>query len=311
MDKSRMTFTFRPTPREPANEMKPFREIPKNPYQKERFRSSFRNTSREYGRNHLNKPPLPGRGTWLLPALLAAVTGIALGLGVLFVFKNGASDLHPTVETVGPQGNTAAQETPVMLPGIQLTAYQVGVYKDLDRAKKGASEFEKIGIYPVVRTTDSYQLLVGAAVDKTQGQSIEDALNKAQVHFYAKDYSIAEKKGPMPGITGKDAATLAGILTQSVQLTKGGIEVASDPAKKAGLDIWKQKLQSFSGQADMARKILEKSGKKGELVRFNDMLEQLQNTAVSFAKGKNVLETERYLVQSLIDYEELVHKLIP
>lgn len=91
MNKSRMTFTFRPTPKDPAKEMKPFWEIPKMPYQKERIRSSFRKTSREYVRNYSNKPSLPGRGTWLFPALLAAVTGIVLGLGVLFVFKNGVS----------------------------------------------------------------------------------------------------------------------------------------------------------------------------------------------------------------------------
>jgi hypothetical protein len=322
MDKSRMTFRFRPTRQEPVQEARfvresgkearPFWESVALPHHKERFaRPSFHRKQRPYARTEPKSRSPFGGGTWLWSALLAAVTGIALGLAVLFVFQNGASDLHPTVTTMDPKTAPRAQDSPVTLPGVQLTAYQVGVYKELERAKKGVAEFEKMSISPVLRSSDGYQLLVGVAPDKTRGQSIADALTQAQIHFYAKEYKIIERKGKLQGIAGKDAATLASVLTQAVQLMKNGIEIAIDPARQEKVGDWRQNVQTFAGQAEMARKILEKAGKKGELIRLDDMTEQLRNAASSIASGKELLMTERQLVQGMVDYEELINKLIP
>lgn len=327
MDKSRLTFTFRPTRKDSVQEprfvresgkgARPFGERIALPHQKERFdkewfaRPPFHRKQRQYARTDRKGRPPFNRGTWLWPALLAAATGIALGLAVLFVFRNGASDLHPTVTTVDAKKEPKTAESPVTLPGMQGTAYQVGVYKELERAKKGVAEFEKMGISPVLRSSDGYQLLVGIAPDKARGQSIADALTQARVPYYAKEYKITERKGKLQGIAGKDAAVMASVLTQAVQLMKSGTEIATDPARQEKAADWQQSVQTFARQAEMARNILEKAGKKGELMRWDDMTEQLRTAASSMTSGKEIFTVERQLVQSVVDYEELIIKLIP
>ncbi|MFC4767897.1 hypothetical protein [Effusibacillus consociatus] len=317
MDKSRMTFTFRPKKESPVvtrelRDRRPFE------YKARSERKSFIRNADPRKKRDLHSE-IMGL-TWLMPAALAAITGITLGLGVLFLFKHADPESGASVTTVnsGQPGANAASSIQTF-PGLDLVAYQVGVYKDHESAKKGAAEFEKFGIRPVLRNSDKVQLFVGLAVDKTQGQTIADALqqnagalSEAKAPLYVKEFKIPQRKGAMTGIPAKEAANLANVLAQAVQIMKDGVPLAVEKTpKKEKVEVWSQRVQSLVRQAEIARKSLEKAGKKGELTRLDDMIQQLQEASASMTQGKGILEAQRSLVQSVVDYEELTVKLMP
>ncbi|GAX90484.1 hypothetical protein [Effusibacillus lacus] len=311
MDKSRMTFTFRQSHKEPARGARDLRE--RRPFEYYR-RADGRTYARHAGRNGdsgKNSPFL--RLFWLMPAILATITGMVLGLGVLFVFKNATPESKPITKTIAPTSPGTAPVSPTLqtLPGLDLVAYQVGAFKDQEAAKKEAANLEKSGLQPVVRNSDMVQLFVGVAVDKTQGQPVADALAQAKVRYYVKEYKVEQRKGVMQGITAKDAAVVSGALTQTAQVLKDGIPLATakSPQKEA-LDAWSKRVQALGTQLETARQVLEKAGKRGEIIRLDDILEQLNAASVNLQQGGRLLEVLRPLVQSIVNYEELTSKLV-
>ncbi|WP_018131520.1 hypothetical protein [Effusibacillus pohliae] len=317
MDKSRMTFTFRPSRQESPAVPKEARE--RRPFQKPgRFdRPEYRRNRNPYEKRA--NAPIAGF-SWLIPALLATVTGLTLGLGVLFVFKNATPESKPTVTTVNPAPTTGTSAAAQSFPGLELVAYQVGAYENYERAKKGAAEFEKFGIHPVFRNSDKIQLFIGVAADKTQGQAVADAFNQAmggetdsaKPPFYVRDYKVETRQGVIQGVAAQDAAKLAAVLAQTSQILKDGVSlaVAKTPQKEAA-DAWSKRIETLRPQMETARKILDKAGRKGEVARLDDIVQQLQETAAAMGQGKGVLEVQRHLVQSIVDYEELIGKLAP
>jgi hypothetical protein len=313
MDKSRMTFTFNQTRDEVAatadskaiRERRPFEYQPRRASMRPK---SYRGTGGEERSSDL-------RLSWIFPAALATITGICLGLGILFLFKSTASESKPSVSTTVNEGqpavSTSTNTAPQTLQPLSLVAYQVGVFGDQERAKKGAAELEKIGLHPVVRIADQVQLFAGVAVDKTQGQAVADALTKQEAHFYLKEYNIPEKKGVMQGFSTKDATALANFIAQSVQVMKDGVALSGiQSPRKEAVDSWTKRVQEMNGQAATARKVLDKAGRKGELARFDDIQQQLNDAATAMAAGKHILDVQQHIVQSVIDYEEMANKLI-
>lgn len=313
MDKSRMTFRFDQAKDEvaAAADSKPFRQ--RRPFEYKTRKPRIR--PQRHHRQGDGEVPQHLRLSWIIPAAFAAIIGIGLGLGILFLFKSSASVSKPSVTTTGNEGQPAvsppANSEPQTLPGMSLVAYQVGVFGDQERAKKGAAELEKIGLHPVQRIADQVQLFAGVAVGKEQGQAVADALTKQEAHFYLKEYTIAEKKGVMQGISTKDAAALSGTLTLSAQVIKEGValSVIQSPRKEA-VDAWAKRVQDLNGQAAPARKVLEKAGRKGELARFNDIQQQLSDAASAMGAGKPILDVQQHIIQCAVDYEELLNKLI-
>lgn len=310
MDKFRMTFAFRPVRKEPAagagkwRDSRPF-EVHSRPERKPYRRSPDRRSKRD-------ALPRFQRFAWLMPAALAVLSGMMLGGGVLFLFRSSAYDPGPSVTTVNPRPQGGAAAAAQSLPGLELVAYQVSAYSDFDRAKKGASEFEKIGVRPVLRNAGQIQLFVGIAQDKTQGQAVADALNQAKVPYYVKDYKVVQKKGVIQGIPAKDGTKLADVLTRAVQSIQEGIALAAGKTPdKSAVEAWSKRVQSLGGQVEMARAILEKAGKNGEVARLNDLQQQLEEAAAAMVQAKEILDVQRSLTQSVVDYEELINKLIP
>ncbi|BCJ85067.1 SPOR domain-containing protein [Effusibacillus dendaii] len=311
MDKSRMTFTFRP-PQRKKMDMKPFRDrrpfeftgtrnrkelpIDRNPSDKRRMKSFWKN------------------GVWLMPMVLAACTGLILGFGILYVFKNTPAPMQqPTVTTVRPLPSaTSASATAQSFPGMDLYVYQLGVYSNLDSAAKGMAEFEKLGLKPVVHRADKLQLWAGVAASKAEAQILADRLQQLGVPNYGKDYQITAKKGAIQNVAMKDAATLSSVLTQYVQVIKDGITLAnqSSPAKQEA-DAWNKRIQSVADQAGLARAVFEKANRKEELKLLDDMNQQLIDSGQALTAGKGLLDVQKSLTQSVVDYEQLLAYLLP
>ena len=197
-----------------------------------KFRSLSPRSAQEEGNKFSWFAGGAGKGRIFLPALLAVITGVLLGMCLLVVFK-GQSDTSALAapSTPGGQVTAAASGTDktntttgiagkAAVPGVTLYAWQVGSFTDRTPAEKQQNEHAQKGVQATIRGTGPFQLFAGVAIDKNAGAAIASELQKLQVPFYAKEFKIEARQGTIKGLPDAEAGQIAQALSNELKLAE-------------------------------------------------------------------------------------------
>jgi hypothetical protein len=323
MNKSRMTITFSnpdkklgensdafqpsPKPHIPDEQSGPFHNWPK----KHLHNRDWRRNKRKWIRTSYTQ----GSFSWKQflhfiwkPLLLASVTGVLLGFGVLFLFAEGKAG--PTVTTITsstkPGGSGQAE-----LPAASLYIYQVGVYNEAQAAKNVKVELEAKGIQTVTRGANPVSLLAGIALNKAQGQTIADHLKDASVNFYGKNMEIPARKGVIPGLNDTEASAVSSYVKETLPVAEQLLTATlQKPVEQKTLQEAKQHANALASKYQAAYSLLQKANKQAEAKLLEDMQKRIMDASMLVDKDENIWKSDAILTAFFIDYETLSSSLI-
>ncbi|KEO82688.1 hypothetical protein [Tumebacillus flagellatus] len=254
------------------------------------------------------------RFSYLLPALLAVVTGVVLGVLLLVLFKDQAAE--PTVTTIpaipGQTSGTPAVKGAAELPAQSLYVWQLGSFPEKAKAEKAQQDLAAQCIVTTLRGEGPYQLFSAVAPDKKSNTAFEAELNKRKITFYAKEFKISERQGYIANLKDADARTVVQELQSEAKLGLDAMNVLTsakpDSDKLAAL---KTNLTQLSGQQKASRALLLQAGLSEEAGKWDALFKQLQGAVDQLSAGTpNLLESQAKLTAFFVEYEDLGNQLI-
>jgi hypothetical protein len=284
------------------------RQVSDNTYGQ--FRSLPPRMGSEGGKDFFSWMTGSGKTRIFLPALLAVITGVMLGMCLLVVFK-GQSVETPALAapaTSNGQATTPSVAGKAQVPGVTLYAWQVGSFTDRAPAEKQQKEFEQKGVAAVIRGGGPFQLFAGVAADKNAGAAIGSELQKLQVAFYAKEYKIEARQGTIAGLEDADATQVSGMLAGELKLAEGLLPLAIQDKRDA------EKVAAISKQiaaVDVKKHtaLLDKAGLTEQSAGLSAMHQKLTETAQALSQP-GLLSAPNKLASFYVTYESLAQKLI-
>lgn len=260
-----------------------------------------------------------GKTQIFLPALLAVITGVLLGMCMLVVFKGQAS--QPPSLAAKPPGQATApasadQATPpasapagqVQLPGVTLYAWQVGSFGEWNKAEVHSQELNKKGVQAAIRKSGPFQLFAGVAADKNAGGLIASELQKKQVSFYAKEFKIEPRQGTIKGLQDAEAGQIAQALSNELKLAEALLPIAVSDKRDA------EKVKALGSQVsavDLKNQVamLEKAGRTEQSANLQAMHKKLTEAAMALTTP-GILGAQSKLAAFYVSYESLVGELV-
>ncbi|GIM44607.1 hypothetical protein DNHGIG_01560 [Collibacillus ludicampi] len=323
MNKSRMTITFSNPDKQLGENSDAFQQPPKprfpdeqdgplhHRHKKHLHDRGWRSNKRKWQRTSYTHETLSLKqflGFIWKPLLLASVTGVLLGFGVLFLFAGGKAG--PTVTTI-PSSTKPGGSGQAELPAASLYIYQVGVYNEALAAKKAQEELEAKGIQTVTRGTNPTSLLAGIALNKEQGQTVADRLKGASVNYYGKNMEIPARKGVITGLNDTEASAVASYVKEILPVAEHLLTATlQTPVEQKSLQEAKQNANALASKYQAAYSLLQKANKQAEAKILEDMQKRVMEASMLVDKDVNIWNVDTSLAAFYIDYETLSSSLI-
>ncbi|MBL0387061.1 hypothetical protein JJB07_10400 [Tumebacillus sp. ITR2] len=246
---------------------------------------------------------------YLLPALLAVVTGVVLGVLLLVLFKDQAAE--PTVTTIpakpGQTSTTPTVKGTATLPALTMYAWQLGSFPEKDKAVKAQQDLTAKGIVTSLRGEGPYQLFSAVASDKKSNTAFEAELNQRKITFYAKEYKIPEREGYIANLKDSEARVVVQELQNEVKLAQNAMALLNTAKPDADkLAALKSSLTQASGDQKAARALLLQAGLQDVAAQWDNLHKQLQGVV----GAQSLLDGQAKLTEFFVSYESLSNHLI-
>ncbi|PWK06259.1 hypothetical protein [Tumebacillus permanentifrigoris] len=250
---------------------------------------------------------------YLLPALLAIVTGVVLGVLLLVLFKDQSTE--PTITTIpatpgqarsGPEVKGAAE-----LAGQSMIVWQLGSFPDAAKAAQAQKDFTNKGIASVIRGTGPFQLYAAVASDKKTGAVFEAELNQRKVTFYAKEFKIPARQGYIANLKDAEAHAVVQGLQAEAKLGLDAMALLTSAKPDADkLSALKTALTQQSADQKSWHALLLKAGLQEEAAQCDTLHKQLEAAVGALSGTPNLLDGQAKLTAFFVAYETFTEQLI-